>query len=146
MIDEGLASALGVARRLAEQYQLPLVDLAVAGVDAEAAKTIALPVLERVCAIPFASDGTRLKVAITNPQDVRGLDELRLATRQSVEFFVAAKNDVLTEIRRLSSAAEAMSASFIGDLEEFGEASKRTTTSKPTTASPTRRSCGSSTP
>ena len=102
LIDEGLASALGVARRLAEQYQLPLVDLAVAGVDAEAAKTIALPVLERVCAIPFASDGSRLKVAITNPQDVRGLDELRLATRQSVEFFVAAKNDVLTEIRRLS--------------------------------------------
>jgi type IV pilus assembly protein PilB len=121
LIDEGVASALGVARRLAEQYQLPLVDLAVAGVDALAAKSIALPVLERVCAIPFASDGSRLKVAITNPQDVRGLDELRLATRQSVEFFVAAKNDVLTEIRRLSRAAEAMSASFIGDLEAFGE-------------------------
>src|SRR4029077_21044934 len=33
LIDEGVASALGVARRLAEQYQLPLVDLAVAGVD-----------------------------------------------------------------------------------------------------------------
>jgi type IV pilus assembly protein PilB len=121
LIDEGVASALGVARRLAEQYQLPLVDLAVAGVDAEAAKSIALPVLERVCAIPFASDGIKLKVAITNPQDVRGLDELRLATRQSVEFFVAAKNDVLTEIRRLSRAAEAMSASFIGDLELIGE-------------------------
>ena len=121
LIDEGMASALGVARRLAEQYQLPLVDLAVAGVDTGAAKSIALPVLERVCAIPFASDGSKLKVAITNPQDVRGLDELRLATRQSVEFFVAAKNDVLTEIRRLSRAAEAMSASFIGDLESFGE-------------------------
>jgi type IV pilus assembly protein PilB len=121
LIDEGLASALGVARRLAEQYQLPLVDLAVAGVDTEAAKTIALPVLERVCAIPFASDGTRLKVAITNPQDVRGLDELRLATRQSVEFFVAAKNDVITEIRRLSRAAEAMSASFIQDFDAFVE-------------------------
>ncbi len=38
LVDEGLASSLGVARRLAEQYQLPLVDLAVAGVDAEAAK------------------------------------------------------------------------------------------------------------
>jgi type IV pilus assembly protein PilB len=124
LIDEGLASALGVARRLAEQYQLPLVDLAVAGVDALAAKTIALPVLERVCAIPFAADATRLKVAITNPQDVRGLDELRLATRQSVEFFVAAKNDVITEIRRLSRAAEAMSASFIGDIDTFDEISE----------------------
>jgi hypothetical protein len=81
----------------------------------------ALPVLERVCAIPFSTDGSKLKVAITDPQDVRGLDELRLATRQSVEFFVAAKNDVLTEIRRLSRAAEAMNASFIGDMAGFDE-------------------------
>jgi type IV pilus assembly protein PilB len=121
LVDEGLASALGVARRLAEQYQLPLVDLAVAGVDAEAAKTIALPVLERACAIPFASDGSNLKLAITDPQDVRGLDELRLATRLSVEFFIAAKNDVLTELRRLSRAAGAMNAAFIGDVSDVGE-------------------------
>jgi type IV pilus assembly protein PilB len=116
LIDEGLASALGVARTLAEQYHLPLVDLAVAGVDAEAAKAIALPVLERAVAIPFATDGSTLKVAITDPGDVRGLDELRLATRQSVEFFVAAKNDVLTELRRLSRSAEAMNAAFADEV------------------------------
>jgi type IV pilus assembly protein PilB len=123
LIDEGLASALGVARKLAEQFHLPLVDLAVAGVDAEAAKVIPVPVLERVCAIPFSTDGSKLKIAITNPGDVRGLDELRLATRLSVEFFVAAKNDVLTEIRRLSRAAEAMNASYIGDIDAIDEES-----------------------
>ena len=121
LVDEGLANALGVARRYAEQYQMPLVDLAVAGVDGEASKAIALPVLERTCAIPFASDGKTLKLAITNPQDVRGLDELRLATRLSVEFFIAAKNDVLTELRRLSRAAGAMSTSFAGDVADVVE-------------------------
>ncbi len=69
--------------------------------------------LERVCAIPFASDGTTFKVAITNPQDVRGLDELKFATRLNVEFYVAARNDVLTELRRLARAAEAMNATFL---------------------------------
>jgi type IV pilus assembly protein PilB len=116
LVEEGLANALGVARRLAEEYRLPLVDLAIAGVDAVAAKAIALPVLERVCAIPFAGDGQTLKVAITDPQDVRGLDELKLATRLRVEFYVAARNDVLTELRRLSRAAEAMNATFIQDV------------------------------
>jgi type IV pilus assembly protein PilB len=77
---------------------------------------IALPVLNRVVAIPFASDGSTLKVAITNPQDVRGLDELRLATRLSVEFYVAAKSDVLTELRRLSRAAEAMNATMAEEI------------------------------
>src|SRR4051812_30919341 len=121
LIDEGLAGALGVARTLAAQYHLPLVDLAVAGVDTEAVKAIALPVLTRVVAIPFAGDGSRLKVAITDPQDVRGLDELRLATRQTVEFYVAAKNDVLTELRRLSRAAEAMNATFAEEMRDVEE-------------------------
>ena len=114
--DGELAGELGQAQALAERYRLPLVDLAVAGVDAEAARTIALPVLNRVVAIPFASDGSILKVAITNPQDVRGLDELRLATRLSVEFYVALKSDVLDELRRLSRRAEAMSATMAEEI------------------------------
>ncbi|MEJ7568481.1 MAG: GspE/PulE family protein [Gaiellaceae bacterium] len=122
LIDEGFASALGVARALAEQYHLPLVDLAVAGIDTEASKTIALPVLERVCAIPFASDGATLKLAITDPQNVRGLDELRLATRRPIEFYVAAKNDVLTELRRLSRAAEAQNAAFVSEAAAEADA------------------------
>jgi type IV pilus assembly protein PilB len=121
LVEEGLASALGVARRLAEEYRLPLVDLAIAGVDAVAAKAIALPVLERVCAIPFAGDGETLKVAITDPQDIRGLDELKLATRLNVDFYVAARNDVLTELRRLGRAAEAMNATFIQDVVAIDE-------------------------
>ncbi|HET7130126.1 MAG TPA: GspE/PulE family protein [Gaiellaceae bacterium] len=122
LVEEGFASSLGVARSLAEQYHLPLVDLAIAGVDAGAAKLIPLPVLERVCAIPFASDGVTIKVAITNPQDVRGLDELKFATRLNVVFHVAARSDVLTELRRLGRAAEAMNATFIDTIVVGDEA------------------------
>jgi type IV pilus assembly protein PilB len=116
LVDEGHAGALGVARTLAEKHHLPLIDLGAVGVDAEAVKMIALPVLNRVVAIPFASDRSTLKVAITDPQDVRGLDEVRIATRQSVEFYVAARSDVLTELRRLSRAAEAMNATFAQEM------------------------------
>jgi len=116
VVDEGIADALGVARTLAEKHHLPLVDLGVVGVDAEAVRMIALPVLNRVVAIPFASEGSTLKVAITDPQDVRGLDELQIATRLSVEFHVAARSDVLTELRRLSRAAEAMNATFAEEM------------------------------
>jgi type IV pilus assembly protein PilB len=121
LVEEGFASSLGVARSLAEQYHLPLVDLAIAGVDAGAAKLIPLAVLERVCAIPFASDGKTIKVAITNPQDVRGLDELKFATRLNVAFHVAARSDVLTELRRLGRAAEAMNATFLDTIVIGGD-------------------------
>jgi type IV pilus assembly protein PilB len=113
--DEGLATALGVARTLAEQYHLPLIDLAESGIDPEASKLIALTVLERVGAIPFAFEDGTLKVAITDPQNVQGLDQLRLATRHQVEFFVAASTDVLTEVKRLSRASEALNAALVED-------------------------------
>ena len=83
LVDEGFASSLGVARSLAEQYHLPLVDLAVAGVDAEAAKLIAAAGARARVRDPVCERRRDVKVAITIPQDVRGLDELRLATRQS---------------------------------------------------------------
>jgi type IV pilus assembly protein PilB len=121
LINGELAGALDAARAVAEKYHLPLVDLGVTGVDDEAARAIALPVLNRVVAIPFARDGDRLKIAITDPQDVRGLDELQIATRETVELHVAAKNDVLAELRRLSRAAEAMSATYAGEMEDIEE-------------------------
>ena len=94
-----------------------LVDLAVTSVDPDAGRAVPLHVLEHVCAIPFAFDGSSLRVAITDPQNVRGLDEIRLATRHRVEFFVAARDDVLTELRRLTRASQALNAELIDDSE-----------------------------
>ena len=115
LIDEGVASSLGIARSLAEKFHLPLVDLAIVGVDEEAIKAIPLAVLERVCALPFAFAGATLQVAITDPQNVRGLDELRLATRHPVEFHVAAEADVIAEVRRLTRASQALNTVLIED-------------------------------
>ncbi len=119
LLEEGFASSLGIARNLADQYHLPLIDLAVEGVDIEASKLIPLAVLDRVCAIPFAFDGKRIRIAITEPQNVQGLDELRLATRHQTEFSVAVKEDVLTEIRRLSRASEALNVTLMDDAVEL---------------------------
>ena len=47
---------------------------------------------------------------------MRGLDELKFATRLNVVFHVAARSDVLTELRRLSRAAEAMNATFLDTI------------------------------
>ncbi len=98
------------ARRLADTYRLPFVDLAVTGISAEAAKLIPLRVLERVVAIPYALEGDVLQVAVTDPENVHGIDELRLAARHSVEFAVAPVEDVMLEIKRMSRASEALGA------------------------------------
>jgi type IV pilus assembly protein PilB len=98
------------ARMLAETHRLPLVDLAVTGVSPDATKLVPLRVLERVVAVPYASDENSVRVALSDPDNVHGVDELRLAAGRPVEFAVAPREDVLLEIRRLTRANEAFGA------------------------------------
>ncbi|MDQ5822128.1 MAG: GspE/PulE family protein, partial [Actinomycetota bacterium] len=102
---------------LAARHQLPLVDLAVVAVEDEAGKHIALHVLERVIAIPYAIADGQLHVAVADPANIHGIDELRLATRLPLSLAVAARDDILVEIRRLSRASEAFGARAVLDEE-----------------------------
>ena len=110
------------ARELATRFRMPLVDLAVVGINPEATKEIPLKVLERVGAIPFAFEDDVLSIAITDPENVHSIDELRLATRYAVQFAIAPEEDVLLEIRRLSRANEAFSSVLEDDLVPVDEA------------------------
>jgi type IV pilus assembly protein PilB len=118
IVDEGVASGEGVARMLAARHQLPLVDLPAAGVDDEAAKLVPLHVLERITAIPYAIHNGYLRVAIADPANVHGIDELRLATRYPLELAVAPRDDVVSEIRRLARMSEAFGARAILEEED----------------------------
>src|ERR687884_1818024 len=125
ILDEGLASADGVARIRAARHQLPLVDLPLAGVDAEAAKLVPLHVLERIVAIPYAIESGYLRVALADPANINGIDELRLATRYPLEPAVAPHDDVVAEIRRLVRASEAFGARAILEEEAAAEEARQ---------------------
>jgi type IV pilus assembly protein PilB len=104
IVDEGIATSEGIARLFAARHQLPLVDLSLAGVQEEASRTIPTHVLERVVAIPYASDAERLWVAVADPLDLHGLDQLRLATTLKIEVGVASRDDIAREIAKVAAA------------------------------------------
>jgi len=110
LVEQNVASSEGLARTLAVRYQVPLVDLALTGVTEEAGSAIALHVLERLVAIPYAIDDGTLRVAVADPGNIQGIDELRLATRYPLDLGVAARDDIMAEIRRLGRASEAFGA------------------------------------
>ena len=126
ILDEGVATAEGLARTLASRFQLPFIDLPLTGVSEDAAKEVPIHVLERVVAVPYALDGDRLQVAIADPGNVHAIDELRLATRYQLELGVASREDIENEIRRLGRASQAASAvlddeGLLGEVEEDEE-------------------------
>ena len=120
LVEEGVASSDGIARMLAARHQLPLIDLALAGVDEGAAKEVPLHVLERIVAIPYAFEDGKLRVAVADPANLHGIDELRLATRSPLELGVASRDDILAAIRKLVRASEAFGArATVLDEEEL---------------------------
>src|SRR5215216_2824226 len=118
LVQQGIGSGERVARDLADRFGMPLVDLPQVGVSREAAHRIPLHVLERVAAIPYAYEDGVLRVAIADPQNLHGIDELRLASDSSVELAVAARDDIVAEVRRLARAAEAFGARAMLDEED----------------------------
>src|SRR5205085_5526717 len=108
-------------RRTATRHRLPVIELAFTGVDVAAVKQVQLHVLERVVAIPYAFENDVLKIAVADPANLHGIDELRLATRYPLELGIASREEILTEIRKLVRASEAFGArsAVQDDIDEF---------------------------
>jgi type IV pilus assembly protein PilB len=114
LVGEGVASSEGVARMLAVRHRLPLIDLRLTGVSAEASALMPLHVLSRAVAMPYRLDGETLHVAIADPRNVHAIDELRLATRYQLSLGVAASDDIVAELDRIGRVSDAV----IESLEE----------------------------
>ena len=117
--DEGLAApgvdtpppspigARGLRQVATDHSHLPQIDLNAEGVDRNAAGQIPTHVLERAMAIPYKLEDDRLFVAVADPTNVQAVDELRIATRYSLEIGVAPSEDIEVELKRLVRATEA---------------------------------------
>jgi type IV pilus assembly protein PilB len=125
LIDEGLASSEAIARIVAAQYGLPVVELGSVGIDPVAAEAVPLHVLEQVNALPYAFEDESLCVAISDPQNIHGIDALRLASRHPIALRVAASEEISTELGRLARTAEAFGTrsgfSEVAELEVIDE-------------------------
>jgi type IV pilus assembly protein PilB len=118
LIEEGVATSEGIARRRSATHQLPLIDLDLTGVDDGAVKELPLHVLERVVAIPYAYGDGALRIAVADPANLHGIDELRLATRHQLEIGVASSDSILHWIRKQVRASEAFGSRALAEDEE----------------------------
>jgi type IV pilus assembly protein PilB len=119
LIEFEVASTEAIARILAAKHHVAVVELGSTGVEPDASDEVPLHVLERVVAIPYAIENGTLCVAFADPQDVQGIDEVRLATKYSVAVQVAARDEIQSELRRLARTSEAFGARSGGAEIEF---------------------------
>ena len=112
------------ARAIAAKHHLPFIDFGEVSVAKEAVEAIPTHVLERVVALPYGIEGNILRVAIADPSDVHKVDELKLATRHTLELGVAPAEDIELELRKVARATEVWERAALVEDEMDLEASE----------------------
>ena len=148
LVEEGLAEGESIARSFALRHNLTVVDIVSTGVSPEAAELIPLHVLERVCAIPYAIEGDKL--ADRDRGSAERARDRRASARHQVTSSRSQSRPERTSKSRSGGSREPRRRSAPVRCSRKRRSSRRSprkrTISRPTTASRTRRSSGSSTP
>jgi len=87
---------------LSEYYHIPFIQLEDAEIQSEAIAKIPLKLALHYQVMPVKAHNSTLTVAVPNPQDVRVLDEIRLALQQryTIEPVLATQDDILRAVKK----------------------------------------------
>jgi len=100
------ASALDIARFVAETFGYPLLDLAAFDEAHIPATAIDRKLMATHKVIPLNKRGNRLSVAISDPTNLRALDEIRFQTGLAVDPIVVEHPKLLPLVGKYSESAE----------------------------------------
>ncbi|MGC9974480.1 MAG: GspE/PulE family protein [Gaiellaceae bacterium] len=109
LVDRGWATTADLARALAEQWSLEFVDILTVDIEPEATKLLSESVVRRYCALPVRYLSSNLVlVAISDPTDILGLDNVKLALDVNLKFCLADRADLESSIDQVFNQRPAL--------------------------------------
>jgi len=106
IVNSKKATALEIARFVADTFGYPLLDLAVFDDAHIPVNAIDRKLIGTHKVIPLNKRGNRLSIAIADPTNLRALDEIRFQTGLSVDPIVVEEPKLLPLVAKLSTSAE----------------------------------------
>ncbi|MBS0184043.1 MAG: Flp pilus assembly complex ATPase component TadA [Nitrospira sp.] len=108
LIGEGLLSEDQLAHALAVQYDLPYDPLTDFRIDPQYYETISIKLMQRFPFVPFAEHSGALTIAIADPQNLLGFDELELLIGKPLDRVVSSKSAILAALERSEGSSQAL--------------------------------------
>ena len=108
LLVEGALSEEQLARALAIQFGLPFDPLLDFRVEPSFYERMSVKLMQRHPFVPIVEAQGRLKVAVPDPQDLLGLDELELLLGRELELVVSPKSAILTALERSEGSSQAL--------------------------------------
>src|SRR5205809_2817550 len=103
-----LAAGVAEARRLAERYRLPFLDLAHFNIDHDLFRTIPAELMLRYGFVPFRREGSTLAIVISDPRDLPMIDELGVLLGTPIKVMVAASSAIQGILKKSESSTRVL--------------------------------------
>ncbi|HDP69363.1 MAG TPA: type II secretion system protein GspE, partial [Actinobacteria bacterium] len=100
LVESGFVSEVNIARVLAEQMNLPFVDLAHFKIDPNACAAVSEEMARRYMVLPIKFELDKLIVAMADPANIFAVDDLRIVTGYEIKSVVVIESDLLVAIER----------------------------------------------
>lgn len=101
LVASGLADAREIAIAASQEFGVPLLDLDAVQPDLETVKLVSDKLLAKHRVLPLVRRGKRLFVAVSDPTNMHGLDEIKFQTGMSVEAVIVEED----KLQRMASKA-----------------------------------------
>lgn len=135
IVQQNMVEAGPLAWAIAQNFSLPLVDLDAVQVDLDASRKASESAIRRHRIVPFFRRGKRLYVAVSNPTNFQGLDEVKFNTGLTVEPVICEEDKLARQLDRvIQSLDTSLSELDQGeeDLDDLADAETDTDTDEPT--------------
>src|SRR6185436_21117151 len=92
------------ARRLAERYRLPFVDLSQFSIDHELFRAIPADLMLRYGFVPYRRDGQSLVIVVSDPTDLPMIDELAVQLASPIRVAVGTRSAIESFLKKSESS------------------------------------------
>ena len=121
LVEQKLVTGNKIAAAAAEEFGVPLFDLDVIDLDASVTKMVDEKLVRKHHALPLYKRGNRLFVAVSDPTNLHGLDEIKFHVGASTEAILVEEEKLNATIDKAMQASDTSLAEFSdsGDLDDL---------------------------
>ncbi len=116
IVSKNLAKGRDVAKAASEEFGVPVVDIDCLDIEADTVKLVSEKLVRKHNTLPIFKRGNRLFVAVSDPTNLQGLDEIKFQAGMGTEPILVEDNKLIKAIDRALEASDT-ALSDLGDAD-----------------------------
>ena len=105
LVELKFATEKDIAQALTCQYGFPYLPLSSYEIDSEVVRSVPEKICKQFCLVPIDKIGKSLTIAMSNPLNLRALEDVELITGCIVQIFVSTSSDIKQSIEKYYKAS-----------------------------------------